>query len=247
MTPHWKLSGRLARLSQPDLAASVDLRRPDQGLCDVTFRGRTLPLISLLAIDLPDVAAEPESLSDVWVRGQDVVAVYEPTPRRPTRVEVYWRWLPIAADAGLAQCAALELQVSVQTQLLDSHPEVSCSTAVKAASAARLQASGAWQKAAQPVATFLPLADRGCTLWSWLGDDAAYAEMVFPADFRVDQLAHESQDRWRLEHRLFPEFLEKGVILRSRIRGLFCPAANAEAAASAAFEQFAAAPLPLTT
>lgn len=251
MTAVWKLEGSQARLAQPNLSAAVDLLRPDLGLTGAVYRGQKVPLVALLAVDLPEVSEQPQSLSDHWVRGNDLVAVYEPTALRPTRVEVYWRWheLPPALDPS-GVCAAVELQVSVQTHLLDSHPEVSCSTVAAAPACARLTADpyGQWQTvSASAPADYTPPADRGGTLWQWPTPGVAYAELVFPADFRVDALSPQPGGGWRLRHRLFPEFLEKGVILRSRIRGLFCSAVEGEATARAACEHFAASPLPLTT
>lgn len=249
MNAVWKLDGLQARLAQPNLSAVVHLSRPDLGLTEVAFQGRSLPFHALLAVDLPEVAFHPQSLSEHWVRGNDLVAVYEPVAERPTRVEVYWRWHgPAGDDVAAAQCTLIELQVSVQTQLLDSHPEVACSTVASGANVSRLGDDDAWRNlAAVGAAPFTPPADRGGTLWQWPARGVAYAELVFPADFRVDRMSPEPGERWRLEHRLFPEFLEKGVILRSRIRGLFCPAADGESTARAAHDAFAASPLPLTT
>ena len=51
----------------------------------------------------------------------------------------------------------------------------------------------------------------------------------------------------RLTHRLFAERLEKGVILRSRIRGLFIPRSHTDELARHEYRRFAASKLPLTT
>jgi hypothetical protein len=81
--------------------------------------------------------------------------------------------------------------------------------------------------------------------------DFSYAEMIHAADFQHDQFAAgktpDGGCRPTLEHRLFPGTLEKGVILRSRIRGLFVPRAEDCAQAAADYRQFLHSPLPLTT
>ena len=51
----------------------------------------------------------------------------------------------------------------------------------------------------------------------------------------------------RLRHELFGQVLEKGVILRARIRGQFVPRADDQKAGAAAFAMFLATALPLTT
>ena len=50
-----------------------------------------------------------------------------------------------------------------------------------------------------------------------------------------------------LSHRLFAERLEKGVILRSRIRGLFVPRDHDTELAQSEYRRFAASEPPLTT
>ena len=50
----------------------------------------------------------------------------------------------------------------------------------------------------------------------------------------------------RIGHRLFPERLEKGVILRSRFRGYFAPAKIEPGAIAAAYRAFAHSEPPLT-
>jgi hypothetical protein len=74
--------------------------------------------------------------------------------------------------------------------------------------------------------------------------------MIHAADFQHDQLGvHESSGDRRavLEHRLFPGMLEKGVIVRARLRGLFLNERDAARHVAEDYQQFLRAPLPLTT
>jgi hypothetical protein len=66
--------------------------------------------------------------------------------------------------------------------------------------------------------------------------------MVHPADFCRDELTHETGQNPRLRacHRLFAAPLEKGVLLRGRVRGIFVPRIDDLAIAAAAYTRFAA-------
>jgi hypothetical protein len=89
---------------------------------------------------------------------------------------------------------------------------------------------------------------RDCCLIRPTGLSLAYLEMVHPADFRQTtfEWPAKSPPVARLTHRLFAERLEKGVILRSRIRGIFLPRTHAEELARQEFRRFADSKLPLT-
>jgi hypothetical protein len=76
-------------------------------------------------------------------------------------------------------------------------------------------------------------------------DGWSYAEMVYPGDF-TESYIRRSDDGWHTTWDLFPERLEKGVIRRARMRGVFF-AGEDLSTALAAFEHFQASPLPLTT
>lgn len=88
----------------------------------------------------------------------------------------------------------------------------------------------------------------GCCVIRPVGAMPSYVEIVHPADFRqttIDWMS-ESPPVVRLAHRLFAERLEKGVILRSRIRGLFVPRGHDEELARREYRRFAQSALPLT-
>jgi hypothetical protein len=89
----------------------------------------------------------------------------------------------------------------------------------------------------------------GCCLLRPIGTGPSYIEMVHPADFRQTtfQWTTDSAPEVRLAHRLFVERLEKGVILRSRIRGLFVPRSHDAELARSEYRRFAASEPPLTT
>ena len=75
---------------------------------------------------------------------------------------------------------------------------------------------------------------------------ASYLEMVHPTDFTGVQIATADElptVRWHV----FPERLEKGVIRRARVRGLFLPRDNDLQHAREQIEAFVLSPLALST
>jgi hypothetical protein len=70
--------------------------------------------------------------------------------------------------------------------------------------------------------------------------------MVHPADARRDRLTRDVAGL-RLIHHLFADELEKGVILRARLRGALLPRADDQRLALDAYRGLLDARLPLTT
>jgi hypothetical protein len=73
--------------------------------------------------------------------------------------------------------------------------------------------------------------------------------MIHPADFHGDCLVKSSgaDATLTLRHRLFPEPLEKGVILRGQIRAAWLPRDHDQSAAAALYRALLDLPPPLTT
>jgi hypothetical protein len=91
-----------------------------------------------------------------------------------------------------------------------------------------------------------PASGPGCLVFRLSGLSLSYIEMVHPADFRHDELMPgPARGALRLEHRLFPQTLEKGVILRARVRGAFVPRADDLRIAAESYRAFASAEPPL--
>ncbi len=172
---------------------------------------------------------------DFFVRGGDLVATYEETPEHPLRAQIYWRLLPIAESATPAvevPVAAFELIASVQTHLLDKDPALSVESRLPKAALRRLLDPDAAHfetpQATDGDIAITPNGGAGCLVARISGLSLLYAEMVHPADFyRIDAewADHNTQPSWTMNHlRRSAAIGEQGVILRSRLRGLFFPA-----------------------
>ena len=72
-------------------------------------------------------------------------------------------------------------------------------------------------------------------------------EMVHPSDFTESAFCRGPDGAAELSNRLFQGRLEKGVILRSRLRALLLPPEDDVALAAACYSDFAASEPPLTT
>jgi len=236
-----------------ELAARLDLTRPADGLLDVAVGAmpwHAARLLGVVAAPLSQNAADAPTESHI--RGADLVVAYEASAHRPMRVDALWR--AVAPAAGDKFLAAADLIVSVRTDLLDSRPELAVQSVLPACEIVRLTARDPIAGAALPHPENAPAAfglenGAGCLLFRPPGQSLSYAEMVHPADFQRDELhcgAAESREV-RVVHQLFSTSLEKGVILRARVRGIFVPRADDARIAAECYAAFASANPPLGT
>ncbi len=244
----WHLENDTALLQLGELSGHVPVRSPV--VTSLTHQGVALAGAKLLAVDFDPwfaggVSAPRQSppLVEAYVRGNDLIATYEQHADRPLRAQIYWRALhppQLAADgAKVNLLGGLELVVSVQTSLLDVDPSVnvvSCATSL---------AHVPWNAAQQ---AFVEGSPAGHSVLVQLGAQLWYLEMIHPRD-ASRPVASQTNDQVRIQHHLFAQRLEKGVILRSRIRGLLMRGEQSPvfAAATSLYDQFAASEPPLTT
>jgi hypothetical protein len=206
------------------LRASFDALSPDLGLGEVSFGGTPLAGSRFLGIELE--VGEPAVLTEFYQRGRDLVVRYAQTDERVFAVTAYWR-------AGLLEAERMrhphiDLIVSVETSLLDSRP--------------LLAAKSFLLVAKESVLSCPP----GYLLGRFDEPGVSYAEMCHPEDAIIPAVA-EAGGGVKVTTWLFGRPLEKGVILRSRLRGLFALRENDHPLAEAALAEFTAEAPPLTT
>jgi hypothetical protein len=186
---------------------------------------------------------------DCFVRGGDLAITYSDRPQAAMRTQIYWR----AAPGTQGTIATIELLVSVQTSLLDSCPTMTTSSQIPADQSLVWddQTSGTFRELSKcaPPAGPGNQQPHACGYLYRLRDcHFSYAEMAHPADTQGTccELPDKSQRHdASLCHTLFAERLEKGVILRARVLGVFLDRAGDEEAAAAHFAAFLAADPPL--
>lgn len=229
--PTWSAGEHGLSGTRDGTTAALDPACPADGLTVGPFAGSAC---RLLAVEL---GAAP-ALIDHWVRGDDVVAVYEPADARRLRTTAMWRWLEsgVAAPAGTA---AWLVVVSAQTALLDSDPRITVDSRIPG-NCVRWAASTAdpprWRVGADPVANAALV--RG-------PDQRSVLIAVHPADRRSFTVGI-APDRVTVRCGLFSGRVEKGVLLRGRVLAAVGPTAGDDAWASRLLDHLDAEPPPLT-
>ncbi len=204
----WQLDGSHAKLASGLLAARLDLADPASGLTHLTWEDIPLPpQANVLGVATAPFKTAPFKTApcdrtatqppiDAYLRGSDLIATYGPTASFPFRFQVYWR-----AQAGRYsdQAIAIELVVSIQTDLLDSRPRLQVTGLIPAA-------SGSHWRSAEPDGDdredfcfplpapreFEPADGIGCFRFKGAGSRVDYCELVHPSDFRCSSLAAEN-------------------------------------------------------
>jgi hypothetical protein len=138
--------------------------------------------------------------------------------------------------------------VSVQTDLLDTHPVIELSCELPADDVAMLTTDklDAAPTAAQLPTTLPEFYSPQLVLFRLKDTNVTYAEAIDPSDFCGLTLTRTSAGQVRCTWRLFLHFLEKGVIRRSRLWSAIVPRENDARHAAASFRDFLASELPLT-
>jgi hypothetical protein len=254
----WRPDDHIAHLESEALRAEVDLLNPASGVKIPAAEGTIVSGAILFRVALPHSTGD--SVVDFFARGNDVVATYSETAEHPFRAQIYWRSVPSAItqcsgrslDRTTQTFAALELILSIQTNLLDADPTLTVETDLSAIQASQLVDSQTEcltdLHVVDSPAVLSPASGLGCFHFRLADSPLTYTEMVHPADFHRSTLERSAADsnELRLSHQLFPQRLEKGVILRSRIRGLFMPAETEPAVLVRAYQDFATSDPPLT-
>jgi len=233
-TANWLATGRHMADSRSVISAAIDLDRPRQGIT-LTRSGVAGP-DSLLGLDLRSECR----LTDHWVRGDDVTAVYESADARHLRTTAMWRLHP--SDEGTR---AWQLIASAQTSLLQSDSVLAVVSEIDATDIVwGTWANGAvqWHAAESADATCVLLGSSGATG----SGDTSVLMAAHPGDARRMTVRRDGT-RVVIECWLFSTALEKGVLLRSRVLAAIGPAANAMQWAGDLTAKFAASPPMLTT
>lgn len=244
----WTVENGIWCLRAGRLSARLNPVRPGDGIVDVRIDDVAVADMHVLGVELPGGVSDGEV--DCYVRGGDLIATYAETTDRPLRAQTYWR-------ASLGQSGALasiELIASVQTSLLDACPRLATTSVAGSTSAIQLRDDLGGERALDAprrgAAPSEPLGDLPCFLLRLAGVDATYVEMTAPDESvgsSLTRVGDKPGSAMRLSHQLFAERLEKGVILRARVLGVFLDRAGDVTAAVRQYEAFLAEAPPLTT
>jgi hypothetical protein len=231
MSGPWKIEGDIARLRIGPLTAQLDLKFPQRGLHHVALRDISVadgPAKFLGVNTLPPET--PEQIQDCYIRANDLVVALAETPERNIRPQLYWRAFAFPEEAS--QAFGVDLIISTQTSKLYSDPTLFVESHM----------SVVGEQSAMGLAS-----DAGPLLFRLNPPAWSFAQAVHPSDFDEAQATVDAHGRGTVRHRLFAPGLEKGVIRRARVRGLFLPRARDEELAAASYAAFVTQELPLTT
>jgi len=248
----WQFDGRTARLDHRGLCATIDLLRPAEGLSNVCFQDSTLQQTRVLRVVFPDCSGDNgTALLDGYARGADLVATYAERAECNVLPQVYWRAIGSQSDTT---AAGIELDISVQTPLLNADPRLMVASNLPTVDVRRLVNSrtGQFERVGIPGDTMLRFAPNdgaGLFLFRMPDSRVSFAQMVHPADFAGAELISRSDSAGvaQVAFRLFEEGLEKGIIRRARVRGYLLPSEHDERLAASSYHDLLAAAPSLTT
>ncbi len=234
----WELVGQLASASSQLAGKELQLTIANGSLgsgAKVTLGRDAASLFSV------ESSAAEETLADLYVRGADLIAKYQSSSDEFER-ELYWRIHDVGAET---KSFALEMIYSLQTDLLHSQPDPCIVSTLK------LQSVGYWSAVGDPLAGELKWQKQdsaeGCQMiTATLADGNHLALAVYPTDLIKMELA-ESNGETTVTCRLNADFLEKGVIRRTRLFALCSENAVSEQDIVQLSQTFLDSKTPLTT
>lgn len=241
----WRVADNQAQLELPQMMAALHLDRPQMGVAvsQVTASDlRGTHMMQILAADDSELALQR---TDTYLRGTDLIACYENTAHQ-VRLQVYWRALPATEHA----IGGVELVVSVNTECWVREPRLQVGSQVRA-NEVRLVTDH------ETPSRHLAVADTWTETSGNLGgallyrspEQPTFLEMIDPGEYTRLTLAPATTpdgDKVSSRFRVFEDRLEKGVIRRVRLRGLFLPRQSDTTAALACYRAFRESELPLT-
>jgi hypothetical protein len=240
----WRIEGEAGLLSCGPLQGRVEADGMGVRLLVATWRGMPSDAFGAMITAGPGPRPAVIELKERYVRGCDFVATYAKSADFPVAPQFYWR-------AGFHEAfSAVQIQMilSVQTDLLDSHPEASVNSFAIESRLFHSQrlASDAFREVHDSSSCEETVSREHLFVFRNEFLDLSYAQIVHPSDFVAAQVQLNGSRPPLVSATLFPDSLEKGVIRRARISGWFLPADNDLQAAVELAKQFVDEPLPLT-
>ena len=223
----WTVTQRTATLEMNGCQWSFNLDQPQFGVSVQPIDGEHWQLLQV-----HPSPAHACQVDDSFVRGSDLMVRYGQSESDRFAFQLDFRALSQNALGPFA--GGLDIWLSVQTQLLDSHPTLEVRNQLLSARLSAIDPSGE------------PATDDSLAALFYQTDAACVAIMIHPSDRCQTELVS-SPDALSSGIRLFGNFMEKGVIRRGRLRCLIGQAAIDQHQLVDAYAKFAASPLPLTT
>lgn len=217
----WQLDGSIARIGLGQLTLTISLAVGDR---KVQVHTPTDLLLATLW-DMPAISRQP--LVDCYVRQGDLVCTLAPNDSFPFHTQLYWTLGTLQIHP--TPVASLSLLVSLRTDLLDTHPEITITSQAPPKDLRQLQAAGG-------PAFIVPLRD-----------EVSLIDFATPEDCTHQQATCSADSGVLVERKLFGHFLEKGVIRSGRVFAALATGEVSDEYATQVCREFVASELPLTT
>ena len=220
----WQLQSNQAWLQNEHWRVELDPRSPNKGL---QIHYGAVALGHFLKVN--PKPSHSFNIQEAYVRQNDLILRYEQSGEDLYTVQLNWRRLESQITEGLA----LELWISVQTSLLDTHPAIDIRSRTPDAM---------WH-----ILTLDDLSINKSDLAAiGLVKKSGVTAMVMidPSEARQAQKTLDRNEYFTLK--LFGEFMEKGVIRRARLRFFAVTGEISRSKIAKQYRTFAESPLPLT-
>jgi hypothetical protein len=186
-------------------------------------------------------------VKDAYIRDRDLIASFGAVSDWPYSPQIYWSVGAVDSVSGII--GSMSLIVSVQTHLLDTWPRIAAGSRIVSDETLRVQIARGGVSA-NPFTSrdaIQSTEEALCVVHRLRGMDVSYAEIMLASDFRDVSLTRDAESgEYGAKWTLFSEFMEKGVIRRARLVGVFLPRENDVELAAACCKAVERSPLPLT-
>jgi len=247
----WLLQQSVGTLQTDAMSGTIDVAHPERGLLDLRLQERPMDGKRLIICRNEQSAARPTwplALAETYVRDDDLVASYSSSSDWPYFPQIYWTANSLNDVDGVI--ASIAILCSVQTHLLDTWPQVEIASEIAASEIRVLQFENSQAIRDEIVVGEHTLAPKGsvcCVVWQSTAQPTAYAEFMPISDFRAVEFVRSDSGAIQVRWKLFAEFLEKGVIRRSRLQSIYLHREKYLQTVAACCELILRGDLPLTT
>ena len=220
----WQLETGQASVEKDHWHVELDPRDPKAGL---KIRHASKQLGHFLR-----VAPKPShsfNIQEAYVRQNDLIVRYEQSGDDLYTVQLNWRKL----DCAIPNALALELWISVQTTLLDTHPTIEVCSSTPDAQWHGLTLNDLSIETSDTVVIGLVKTSGVTAMVMIESSDALQANRI---------LGRSNDFTWKI----LGEFMEKGVIRRARLRIFAVAGEFARSKIAKQYRLFTDSPLPLT-
>ena len=245
----WTIQGQQVRLKTDNVSGTLDLGVPGDGLRQLGCSEKALPLIGLLGVSLPQPLIDASQSNHHYTRDNCLVATYGDLATTNCKAQLQWRYLDSPPSSWLA---GLELVISFEAPILTCLPEWQTVSEIsnRVILVPTDSEAETWAPITDGAQTESSLTEHhyNMLLCRFPEQGLSYLEMVhcqqtWLSVFSGTNDSDSGTTAWGL--RTPADQLEKGVILRRVLRGLFLPLDQDEALAREAYQQFATIAPPL--